>query len=222
VLGLVNPEITASNARANAEVNFEFHLIQCEIYFNPISSQDNLQDKAMGTQENKNQFNPNGPPKNFTRLVKAIRHEKFEQIWKTIQESLPAVDHDEEQVLPAPINRIEDEQPSTLDKFIQINRVQPPAPAPAPAPEPDIDTEEEEDNVSIHSFHPPLPLSPDNEETEEEDDIPTPPVTRGIRGAELRRQLMELYDTIDNDTWYSSKDHVAFANLLTSLLPSEN
>ena len=202
VLGLVHPDLTEANARANAHTNFEFQLVQCEIYFNPVSSQDNLQDKAMGTQENKNQFNPNGPPKNFIRLVKAIRHEKFENIWGAIQSTLPVVPAPPAPTPPAPAPPA---PPAPA----------PPAPAP-PAPAPPRPTPPV----------PPLPPSPPNDTDDESDadtetvteyDSDTPPVG-GIRGEALRGQLLELYDTLDDDTWYSSEDHVTFANLLAALL----
>ncbi len=212
VLGLVNPEVTVGNARADAETNFEFNLVQCEIYFYPISSQDNLQDKAMGTQENKNQFNPNGPPKNFTRLVKAIRHQKFEEIWAAIQESIsPPQDEEdeeeeeeEEEISAVSTSLVRDmngaTEPTTLDQYIQIQRVPyPPLPS-LPISPPSVGKEEE------------------NEEEEEEERHTPHSSSSSVLGETLRNQLLELYDIIEKRTLYTSSEHITLSALLTSLL----
>jgi len=70
-----------ASARANGTEYCKIQLVQCEVRFNPVSTQDNRQDKFMGIQENKNQFDGNNLDLNLTRLIKAIRNEKAEEIW---------------------------------------------------------------------------------------------------------------------------------------------
>ena len=64
------PDIKLSSARASGEMQLEIEQVQVYICFNPISQQDNPQDRAMGVQENKNQLHGDAVPKSFTRLVK--------------------------------------------------------------------------------------------------------------------------------------------------------
>ena len=75
-------DITIANARANGALHCKVELVQCEVRFNPVSAQDNRQDNVMGIQENKNQFDGDSLPLNFTRLVKAIRMQKGDDIWE--------------------------------------------------------------------------------------------------------------------------------------------
>ena len=83
LLGLIRPpDISISSARANGESYLKTKLVQCEVSFNPISEQNNQQDNVVGTQENKNQFNGDALPKNFTRLIKYIKDEKSKEVWE--------------------------------------------------------------------------------------------------------------------------------------------
>jgi hypothetical protein len=81
-IGLIEPEVKIENARANKLSNLEIYQVQTEIRFNPLSSQDNVQDHITGVQQNKNQFNGKNLPKNFTRLIHKIRMEKCKSIEK--------------------------------------------------------------------------------------------------------------------------------------------
>ena len=91
VIGTFNfPEVNISNARANGEAMLGIKLVQCEVSFNPISMQNNPQDRVMGIQENKNQFDGESLPKNFTRMVKAIKKQKADEIWKYFNEVIAA------------------------------------------------------------------------------------------------------------------------------------
>jgi hypothetical protein len=91
VIGTFNfPEVNISNARANGEAMLGIKLVQCEVSFNPISMQNNPQDRVMGIQENKNQFDGESLPKNFTRMVKAVKKEKADEIWKYFNEVIAA------------------------------------------------------------------------------------------------------------------------------------
>ena len=83
---VICPELVkVGNARANGESRLKIENIQCEVNFNPISSQDNAQDHAMGIQENKNQLDSTAIPKKFTRLLEAIKAKKADQIWRYME-----------------------------------------------------------------------------------------------------------------------------------------
>jgi hypothetical protein len=83
LIGLIpTPEVTVSSARANGKCMFQTMMIQCEISYNPLSNHGNDQDRVMNIQENKNQFDGDSLPKSFTRLVKAIRMKKADEIWE--------------------------------------------------------------------------------------------------------------------------------------------
>jgi hypothetical protein len=81
LIGLVPPpDIAIGSMRAHADSRLEYMRVQVEISFNPVSLQDNAQDRAMNIQENKNQFDGKTLPKTFTRLVKQMRKEKADEI----------------------------------------------------------------------------------------------------------------------------------------------
>ena len=79
-IGYIPSDQTVATSRANPEAFFKAILVQCEIYFNPVSNQDNRQDTATGVQENKNQFNGSAVPVTLIRLIDAIRGEKASEI----------------------------------------------------------------------------------------------------------------------------------------------
>jgi hypothetical protein len=81
-IGLIEPEVKIGNARANKQSNLKIYLVQTEVRFSPVSSQDNIQDQITGIQQNKNQFNGKNVPKNLTRLISKIREEKCKAIEK--------------------------------------------------------------------------------------------------------------------------------------------
>jgi hypothetical protein len=81
-IGLIEPEVKIGNARANKLSNLEIFQVQTEIRFNPLSSQDSVQDQITGVQQNKNQFNGKNVQKNLTRLIYKIRGEKCKMIEK--------------------------------------------------------------------------------------------------------------------------------------------
>lgn len=84
------PDISDANARANFEANLELMRVQAEVSYNPVSSQNNPQDRIMGIQENKGQFNGEAVPKNLTRLVKEMRKQKAKEIYKYFQDVIRA------------------------------------------------------------------------------------------------------------------------------------
>jgi len=104
LIGLIPPpDSKISNARANGKAMVEHVLLQCDISFNPISSQDNPMDHAMNIQENKNQYDGSSVDKRFTRLVAAIKKQKLAEIWSYFTEaSTPVVVQDEDEDEPVP------------------------------------------------------------------------------------------------------------------------
>jgi len=70
-----------ASARAGGDMYCKIQLVQCEVRYYPVSTQNNRQDIAMGIQENKNQFDGESLPLNFTRLVTKIRWDKGTAIW---------------------------------------------------------------------------------------------------------------------------------------------
>jgi hypothetical protein len=87
------PDVKESNARACGQSMLSLRMLQCEVLFNPVSSQDNVIDKIMLIQENKNQHDGSSLPLHFRRLIKAIRDAKVSEIWAYF----------ESRVAPAPV-----------------------------------------------------------------------------------------------------------------------
>jgi hypothetical protein len=134
------PDVTASSARANAELRFKMATVQCELRFNPVSNQDNPQDQAIGVQENKNQLNGKAIPLQLTRLIKFAKEQKAKAIWN----SFPRFIRGEADPAPAPAPA---PQPAPV--------IPQPAPAPQPVDESDEETESEEEEEE----KPTVPLS---------------------------------------------------------------
>lgn len=79
-------DIKIGNSRANGMAYLEIQLLQCEVRYYPKSEQNNLQDKVMAIQENKNRHDGTNLPLTFTRLVKALRKDKANKIWEMFEE----------------------------------------------------------------------------------------------------------------------------------------
>jgi len=74
------PDFKNSSVRGNPESRFLFGLVQSELSYNPVSSQDNHQDRVCNIQENKNQHNGGSMPLNLSRLVAHIRRKRAEEL----------------------------------------------------------------------------------------------------------------------------------------------
>jgi len=79
------PDTKISSHRANVAAFTEIVMTQCEVSYNPVSTQDCPEDHAMNIQENKNQYDGSSVDKRFTRLVASIKKKKFTEIWNYIQ-----------------------------------------------------------------------------------------------------------------------------------------
>lgn len=82
-----------TSARGSSESWFDNVLVQQDMEYNPVSNQDNQQDKAMGVQENKNQLDGKAISPKITRLLKAIRMETAREIRKDFEEQIQAVSY---------------------------------------------------------------------------------------------------------------------------------
>jgi hypothetical protein len=91
LIGLIpNPTISLGSMRANDDAQIAGALVQVEIQFNPISSQDNHQDRVTGIQENKNQFDGKGFPVQLARIAGFLRSEKAKQVMKFMNDCIEA------------------------------------------------------------------------------------------------------------------------------------
>ena len=75
------PDFAASSARGSLET-YVTYMTRVDIRYQPTSNQSNFQDKQMGIQENKNQFESGDIPLNFSRLVKHVRELQANKILK--------------------------------------------------------------------------------------------------------------------------------------------
>ena len=96
LIGTISSEQAHGSSRADGVAFLKIELIQAYVYFNPVSSHENLQDKVMGIQENKNQFDGDSLPKNFTRLIRHLKSEKANEIIEYFQELTEPKDLQEE------------------------------------------------------------------------------------------------------------------------------
>lgn len=140
LIGLIpTPDVAVGSSRSNYESNLQYMRVQAEISFNPISSQSNPQDRVMGIQENKNQFDGEAVPKNLTRLVKEMRKQKAEEIddyfTKVIQASRPPVLPPSPQPTPYESEVDSDTESKVEDSESDASTVyskEPPKPTPRP------------------------------------------------------------------------------------------
>ena len=189
LIGLIEPpDMNMATSRGSWSSNFDTYIVQCEVWFNPLSSQDNHQDRVMNIQENKNQFDGNSLPKNFTRLVKWLKRKKVDEIQMYFTETLSA----EKEVVPEPVSVAAPESESEPDSssgeedaghFGQF--VSSPAPA---------------------FIHTPAPAAAAAE--------PAPTPVRGITGKDLKADLAKLMAALDDAVVY---DDPAFMALRTTL-----
>lgn len=179
-IGLIPPEVIVGNARGDGCAYLKIKLVQCEVSFNPVSAHNNLQDRVMNVQENKNQLDGDSLPKNFTRLVAAIKEEKAARIWLQLSAAASAA-HRAAQ--PAPI-------------------VRPVTPAISEAETELISDEEDTTTIS----RPALPRAESNLLTSliPEHRTPTPPPLQvGISGRDILRELRTVITKIDEAAIYS-------------------
>ena len=236
LIGTICPEQSLGTARADGVSMLKIQLIQAYVYFNPTSSHDNLQDAVMGIQENKNQFDGDSLPKNFTKLIKHIKAEKANEIieyFKSLTEEPPS----SQPHIPLPESPSPESEPPALEPNVPLpesphseldspqpeppaQQPEPPAPqAEPPSPQPELDSPQAE-----------LP-SPNPETPSPESETPSPPpepspfnVKPHRKGAVAGNELIELMQyimrSIDGQKSYK-EDYITLFNLLNNI-PRDN
>lgn len=92
---IAEPDIAKGSTRANFDSNLEHMRVQLELYYNPVSSHDNLQDRILGIQANKHQYN-GIVPKELTLLLKHIRKMKADKIKKYMDDVIVRYEKEQE------------------------------------------------------------------------------------------------------------------------------
>jgi len=201
LVGLIEPaDICMSSARANWASNLETSIVQAEVRFNPYSSQeDNHQDRAMNIQENKNQFDGKSLPKNFTRLLRALKKKKVQQIQEYITMILESV-------------KSPQSPPSAP----------PPSPPSAPPPSPSLLPEEENTIVlgTPMDSHSESTSSAELESEEEAPVTPQPSIQAPLTGRILKEQLARLAIILGDEMVYDSPEFIQLSKTLMNLLAS--
>ena len=116
LIGTISSEQTHGSSRADGVSLLKIELTQAYVYFNPRSSHDNLQDKVMGIQENKNQFDGDSLPKNFTRLIRHLKAEKANEIIEYFEKLTEPKDVQEELQETSSEEQIVDEVSSSKEE----------------------------------------------------------------------------------------------------------
>jgi hypothetical protein len=82
VIGSLNSDkMKASSARGNSETYHKTFAVKAELSYNPISTQDNALDTAIGIQQNKNQFQSHDIPRQLQLIIEQARTIKSKDIW---------------------------------------------------------------------------------------------------------------------------------------------
>jgi hypothetical protein len=185
-IGLIPPEVNIGSARGDGGQYLKIKLVQCEVSFNPVSTHNNLQDSVMNVQENKNQLDGDSLPKNFTRLVAAIKEEKANRIWAQLSATAHAAHRAAQPVAPVAPNPV--------------------VPNPVPEPHSDSDSDSEPSSDSTSEVEPVVPIVPV---------VPGPffprpltpppfePIQTGTSGRDILRELRKVIATIDEGAMYS-------------------
>jgi hypothetical protein len=84
-----NPDVALGSSRGSGDTQVSAVLVQAEIRFNPLSSHDNRQDRVMGIQENKNQFDGNIPVQ-LKRIAGCLRNEKAKEVREYFEKCIEA------------------------------------------------------------------------------------------------------------------------------------
>lgn len=207
LIGLMEPpDICMSSARANWAINLEVGIVQTEVRFSPCSSQeDNHQDRAMNIQENKNQFDGKSLPKNFTRLVKALKKRKSHMI----QEYFTAVLRSVEPQIVESHGEPNGEQFVTADEEEEHENTVVVASAPLVH---ESDESEEEAQVT-----PPVTTPPPSTVQTTLDEAFGDFVQAAPSGKTLKRQLALFMATLHDTTIYDSAEHIGLSKTLAAL-----
>jgi hypothetical protein len=204
LIGLIEPpDICMSSARANWGSNLETCIVQTDVRFSPYSSQeDNHQDRAMNIQENKNQFDGKSLPKNFTRLVRALKKKKVQ----VIQEYFSAVLKSAEPLIDESKSEPNEEQFIREEEGGEENTV---VVAPISVL-PDFYESDDEMQVTTPS--------PDSQPREQITLNNFGFVHGAPSGEVLKKKLSRLVITLNDTAIYDSPEYIELSNILTRLL----
>ena len=196
LIGLIpNPTISLGSMRANDDAQIAGALVQAEIQFNPISSQDNHQDRVTGIQENKNQFDGKGFPIPLARIAGFLRSEKAKDVSKFMHDCTHLIGEESEEDERAEEQRIQKEKEALEKKKAEQKEALEKKKAEEAlekkkAEETKDDTEDEED----------CGLSENSEE-------------EYVTGDDITAWIHDFYDTITPDQKFTRADVVKlFAN----------
>ena len=86
-----SPDYAIGSARAKGDAMVRHVLVQASVSYAPTSEQNNLQDHAVGIQENKNQLSGKDIPVQLTRLVKYLKEAKGTEILEEFAKAVTVV-----------------------------------------------------------------------------------------------------------------------------------
>lgn len=182
LIGLIpNPTISLGSMRANDDAQIAGALVQAEIQFNPISSQDNHQDRVTGIQENKNQFDGKSFPVQLARIAGFLRSDKAKDVSKYMKDCIEAATP-----APAPVPA-----PAPAPTPAPTPA---PAPAPAPAPTP----------APAPAPAPGPPSLPDSDD-DSDDSIDDEDESRILLGSTILQRIQALKNAFNSERSYNEE-----------------
>jgi hypothetical protein len=208
LIGLKN--IYNPDYRANGESNLR-NLINCELHYFPISTQNNPLDELIGVQVNKNQLSTDNLPKNLVRIIENIRDDYFADIrgnysfHKPVSEPVEPVSEPDEPV-SEPVEPVSEPVEPVSEPVEPVSEPVEPVSEPVePVSEPDEPVSEPDEPVSEPDgpvSEPDGPVSePDGPVSEPEDDHEEH--VEYVMGKDIKRLINSMLNDIkDNDKYY--------------------
>jgi len=191
LIGLIpNPSVALGSMRGGGETQIGAVLVQVEIQFNPMSSHDNRQDRVVGIQENKNQFDGNSVPVQLKRIADFLRKEKAKEVRQYFERRLALltpVAPTPEPVAPTPEPVVPTAEPEPVP-VVAVPVVAAPVVAPRPVPLPTTPT------PTL------LPDSDDEDDTESSESEP-----RTVVGTALIQRIQALQAAFKDEMIYNEE-----------------
>ena len=190
------PDFKASSARGGADIYHNYFGVRGELQYYPLCNHENKQDEAMMIQQNKNQWQACDMPINLTRLVKAIRKQKADEIWTYWNELAP--EPIQEQESSEENTKVEEEEADETGENDDQENI--------------AESSDSEDSQKVVEDN-------NSGEISEPKNINNKPITvsayrRGIvSGSELKEKLMDVFNGLDDEENYGD----AYVNLYNQL-----
>lgn len=209
------PDFKASSARGGGDQYHNFFGVRCELHYYPLCYHENKQDEAMHIQQNKNQWLSEDMHINLTRLVKAIRKKKSDEIWKYWNEL--AMEPIQEQEYSDEDTKVEEKSDQLLENNSEENSDDTEA-----APEGASEAAQEKASEAAQeaaATEETMEEQHVESETKASKNIYNKPITvsayrRGIvSGSELKEKLMDVFNGLDDEENYGD----AYVNLYNQL-----